>query len=241
MPVDALPTQLRPRFVDERGSLRLVRVDRPGFAYRTIRAQLARTASQARAVIACSSLRTNSAEIWAEAEPLFVQARPGSVVATPLAQAVIEGTAGLTLGAAVSNHADGRGAGAVSSLVEAVPFVHKSFSIQLDAGPTIRIEGSIMLKDPERQLVPHFRRIHESARGCGKLVIDIRKLSQINSSGLGIFIGWVGWIQSEPETARYRLEIHIDPKVLWQRSNLMPLSMIAPDVIEIVNIAAKTS
>jgi hypothetical protein len=46
-------------------------------------------------------------------------------------------------------------------------------------------------------------------------VVDIRALKYVNSSGLGLFLRWIGWISSEHEARRYRLQFVIDPTVSW--------------------------
>jgi hypothetical protein len=215
-----------------RGDCQLVQVDRPGLAFRKLRASLARS-SITKGVVLCVAKARKLDEIIAESEDLFQKTSLGTIALNPLASALIEGAAGHVFGGSRSSSLPPEKAR--QRLDDVVPFEHKSFSIKFEPGPTIRIEGAIMLRDPEKLLFPHFQRIHECCAGSDKVIIDVRRLTQINSSGLGIFIRWLGWIQAEPEVARYRLEIHIDSKLLWQRSNLTPLSMIAPDIIEIVS------
>jgi len=215
-----------------RGNRQLVQVDRPGLAFRKMRATLARS-SNAKGVVLCGTKAMKIDEIIAESENLFAKTPLGTIALNPLASALIEGTAGHGFGVPRSSTLPPEKA--PQRLDDVVPFEHKSFSVKFEPGPTIRLDGSIMLRDPEKQLIPHFQRIHECCAGLEKVIIDVRRLTQINSSGLGIFIRWLGWIQAEPEVARYRLEIRIDPKILWQRANLTPLSMIAPDIIKIVS------
>ncbi|NUQ75980.1 MAG: alpha/beta fold hydrolase [Polyangiaceae bacterium] len=92
---DQVPACLHPRFVLERGSLRVMRVDRPGAAMRTMREALAAAPSEGKAVIACSARGASPEEVLAEVEPLFVKAPPGAVVATSIARFIIDGTTGL--------------------------------------------------------------------------------------------------------------------------------------------------
>ena len=239
-PPALLPPRLRAEITAVQGPARLVRVDRPGVAVRALRNTIMRMSPAGRVVLACAPRGGDVASVLSEVEPLFAQARPGVIAATPLARTLLEGTAGLSLQADTKPAPERARAAASSETIEDVaPLQHKSFSVHAEPGARLRIEGSIMLKDPERQLVPHFHRIHECAVGCGTLVVDVRRLSQINSSALGMFIRWVGWIQAEPEANRYKLSIVADPSVLWQRANLMPLAMIAPDVIDVVTAGPK--
>lgn len=122
---------------------------------------------------------------------------------------------------------------AAAELAAVAPLTHRSFSVRVDAAGRVVMEGTITPRDPEQTLVPHFHRVHACAAGGGDLVLDVRRVKQINSSALGMFIRWVAWIAAEPPARRYRLVVLADPAVLWQRANLKPLEMIAPDAIRI--------
>ena len=88
-------------------------------------------------------------------------------------------------------------------------------------------------RDPAQVLLPHFRRIHAAVLGCETLVVDVRGLRVVNSAALGLFIQWIGWIRAEEPSRRYRLLVASDPTVLWQKANLKPLEMIAPEVLQV--------
>ncbi len=120
-----------------------------------------------------------------------------------------------------------------AELAAVAPLTHRSFSVRVDAAGRVVMEGTITPRDPEQTLVPHFHRVHACAAGGGDLVLDVRRVKQINSSALGMFIRWVAWIAAEPPARRYRLVVLADPSVLWQRANLKPLEMIAPDAIRV--------
>lgn len=120
-----------------------------------------------------------------------------------------------------------------AELAAVAPLTHRSFSVRVDAAGRVVLEGTITPRDPEQTLVPHFHRVHACAAGGGDLVLDVRRVKQINSSALGMFIRWVAWIAAEPPARRYRLVVLADAAVLWQRANLKPLEMIAPDAIRV--------
>ncbi len=119
-------------------------------------------------------------------------------------------------------------------LATVAPLTHRSFSVGVESVGRLVFVGSITPRDPEQALIPHFQRVHECAAGGGDLVLDVRRVKQINSSALGLFIRWVAWIHAEPPGRRYRLVVLADPGVLWQRANLKPLEMIAPDAIRVI-------
>ncbi|MFO0625881.1 MAG: serine/threonine-protein kinase [Polyangiales bacterium] len=120
-----------------------------------------------------------------------------------------------------------------AELAAVAPLTHRTFSVRVDATGRVVMEGTITPRDPEQTLVPHFHRVHACAAGGGDLVLDVRGVKQINSSALGMFIRWVAWIAAEPPARRYRLVVLADAAVLWQRANLKPLEMIAPDAIRV--------
>jgi len=167
----------------------------------------------------------------------------GALSAPPLTRALIEATAGHHVLNGDGAPQDPRSAPELparargeEALEEVAPLGHRSFSIALEAGspPRLCFRGTMLVRDPERSILPHFRRIHECAAGMGQLVLDLRRLKQVSSSTLGVFIQWVTWIRAEAEERRYRLVVVADPDVLWQRTNLLPLEMIAPEVLRVV-------
>ena len=118
-------------------------------------------------------------------------------------------------------------------LSELAPLADKAFTVRVTAGATLVFEGVMAPRDPEAMVFPHFERVHGRVAGCGALTLDVRALKQVNSATLGLFIRWLGWIRAEPESRRYRLEFIADPAVLWQRANLKPLEMIAPETLRV--------
>lgn len=123
-------------------------------------------------------------------------------------------------------------------LAQVAPLTHRAFSVRVEPDGRLVFEGTITPRDPEQSLFPHFQRVHACAVGGADLVLDVRRVKQINSSTLGLFIRWISWITAEPAERRYRLVVVSDPSVLWQRANLKPLEMIAPDAIRVVTHVA---
>ena len=100
------------------------------------------------------------------------------------------------------------------------------------AGPrTVVLKGELALRDPVAELGPHLRRIHDAAAGGGELVIDVRPLAYVNSSGLRIFLDWVAWISAEPAERRYRLAFQLAKKSTWQAAAFPAIAMLGGDAV----------
>jgi pimeloyl-ACP methyl ester carboxylesterase len=227
-----LPVALRSTVVATAESLSVLDVARPALAVRSLRAVLGRRgAAGGRAAMIVATRAAGPARALEEGRILLTEALPGAITAAPLARTVLEGTAAIRLGP-IQRADEAPTESSRETLEEVAPLAHRTFSVSVEAGPELRIEGQMMLREPERLLMPHFRRIHERVSG-GRLVLDVRKLSQVNSSNLGVFIQWIGWIRAEPEERRYELVVLADPKIAWQRTNLLPLEMIAPEILRV--------
>ncbi len=231
-----LPAAFRSALVSEDGRRRTMRVDRPGLVARLL-VDLAERGEKGRSAIVSGSRSLAPSEVAREGANLLEAAPPKvAVVATPVARALAEGTGGVVFAPDLSVARDEFVLGTTppdTSLEEIGGLVHRTFAVRVEGPRRISIEGSLMPRNPERVLFPHFHRIHAWAAGGGALTIDVRRLEQINSAALGVFVRFIGWIRGEPEARRYPLQLLTDPGVLWQRANLIPLEMIAPEVLHI--------
>lgn len=231
-----LPAQLRSAVVFEEGRRRTMRVDRPGLAARLL-VDLAERGEKGRSAIVSGSRGLAPADVAREGVTLLEGAPAKvSVLATPVARALAEGTGGVAFGAdgAVARDEFVLGTTPPDGCLEDIGgLVHRTFAIRIEGPRRLSIEGALMPRNPERVLFPHFHRIHAWAAGGGPITIDVRRLEQINSAALGVFVRFIGWIRGEPEERRYPLVLLTDPGVLWQRANLLPLQMIAPEILQI--------
>jgi hypothetical protein len=76
-------------------------------------------------------------------------------------------------------------------------------------------------------LMPHIRELHERivANGSSLFEIDVRGLRFVNSSGIRVFIDWLGLIQRGAQG--YVLRVVLDPALTWQRLTFAALESIA--------------
>ncbi len=65
------------------------------------------------------------------------------------------------------------------------------------------------------------------------VVVDMRQLSFMNSSGFKCFVTWMCRINDLPETERYRVRVLSSPGMYWQSRTLQALQAFAVDVLEI--------
>lgn len=112
------------------------------------------------------------------------------------------------------------------SLDAAAPLTADRFSIALTAPRALCFAGEISGRDPVAELGPHLRGVHDAAAGGGDLTVDVTALTFVNSSGLRLFLDWVGWIAGEPEARRYRLRFRARRDVTWQRASFPAIAML---------------
>ena len=92
---------------------------------------------------------------------------------------------------------------------------------------TLAMSGSVLDMDPGALLMPHIRDLHERIvrQGIRTFNIDVRALSFVNSSGIRVFIDWLGLMQRS--RSPYTLRVVMDPSVTWQRLTFAALESVA--------------
>ena len=103
--------------------------------------------------------------------------------------------------------------------------------LRLSDRSTLVMSGSVLDMDPGTVLMPHIRDLHERIvnQGVRTFVIDVRALSFVNSSGIRVFIDWLGLIQRS--RSAYSLRVVMDPGVTWQRLTFGALESVARGVV----------
>jgi hypothetical protein len=112
------------------------------------------------------------------------------------------------------------------SLDAVAPLAADRFTIALTAPRTLSFAGEISGRDPVSEFGAHLRTVHDAAAGGGELTVDVTALTFVNSSGLRLFLDWVGWIAAEPEARRYRLRVRTRRDVTWQRASFPAIAML---------------
>lgn len=102
-----------------------------------------------------------------------------------------------------------------------------SIRLRLSDNSTLVMSGSVLDMDPGKLLMPHIRDLHERVlrQGIRTFDIDVRALSFVNSSGIRVFIDWLGLIQRS--RSAYSLRVIMDPGVTWQRLTFGALESVA--------------
>jgi len=99
--------------------------------------------------------------------------------------------------------------------------------LRLSDRSTLIMSGSVLDMDPGKVLMPHIRDLHERIvrQRTRTFDIDVRALSFVNSSGIRVFIDWLGLIQRSGNA--YSLRVIMDPGVTWQRLTFGALESVA--------------
>ena len=103
--------------------------------------------------------------------------------------------------------------------------------MKLSSDSTLVMSGSVLDMDPGKLLMPHIRELHERIlrQSIRTFNIDVRSLSFVNSSGIRVFIDWLGLIQRSKSA--YTLRVVMDPSVTWQRLTFGALESVARGVV----------
>ena len=102
-------------------------------------------------------------------------------------------------------------------------------------GSAVHLSGTITMRSPSQTLQPSLKKIHEAAVAdlVETLVVDVRKLSFVNSSSMRLFVDWTVWLKDLAPEHRYKLVFNTDGKVTWQRKSFPVIRSLAPDLVEI--------
>jgi ABC-type transporter Mla MlaB component len=103
--------------------------------------------------------------------------------------------------------------------------------LRLSDPSTLVMSGSVLDMDPGTLLMPHIRDVHERIvrQTVRTFNVDVRALSFVNSSGIRVFIDWLGLIQRSK--AAYTLRVIMDPGVTWQRLTFGALESVGRGLV----------
>jgi hypothetical protein len=103
--------------------------------------------------------------------------------------------------------------------------------MNLTGESTLVMSGSVLDMDPGKLLMPHIRDLHDRIvrQSIRTFNVDVRALSFVNSSGIRVFIDWLGLIQRSKSA--YTLRVVMDPAVTWQRLTFGALESVARGVV----------
>jgi hypothetical protein len=113
----------------------------------------------------------------------------------------------------------------------------ESLEIRLSTPPKLSLAGTITAKDPAQALGSFFKSVHEAAKAdeLPEFLVDVSRLTFVNSSAIRLFVDWATWIQQSKRGA-YTLRFLTDRSVTWQRTSFTALCSIAQDVLQVEHV-----
>lgn len=117
-------------------------------------------------------------------------------------------------------------------------FRDEGLSVRVDfaAPPHVTFSGQATPSDPTA-LSAFLDGVHQSARArrIRLVVVDLRQLEFMNSTGLKPLIRWVRQLADLPPEAQYRIAFTHDGARRWQKASLNALACFAPAQILLEN------
>jgi len=100
----------------------------------------------------------------------------------------------------------------------------------------IAMSGVVEMRDPGQTLNPYWTLIDEEARRRRLKFVDlnVRELSFMNSSGILTLVRWI--MRCKTATDGYRIRLHYDRSLTWQRASITTLAKLAPNVVTLMEI-----
>jgi hypothetical protein len=96
----------------------------------------------------------------------------------------------------------------------------------------IVMTGSLESRDPRASFDPYWTALDDAIRRerVTRVVLDIRGLEYMNSSGILTLARWLMKVTSH---STYQVVIEHDPDLTWQHSNVPVLAKLAPAVVQV--------
>jgi hypothetical protein len=96
------------------------------------------------------------------------------------------------------------------------------------------MSGSLEARDPSALFDPYWTSVDQSLRrkSVKRVELDIRGLDYMNSSGILTLVRWAMAAKTDPA---YRIVIHHDESLTWQKVNVPVLAKLAPTVVSMAH------
>jgi hypothetical protein len=106
-------------------------------------------------------------------------------------------------------------------------------TMNVDPAGRLTLVGTIATRDPAESIAPFFRSLHIAIveDKLREFTIDLVGLTFVNSSAIRLFVDWVTWIKNESADKRYKAVFATSSQVTWQKTSLVVLKSLAPDVV----------
>ncbi|OHD08628.1 MAG: hypothetical protein A2086_16420 [Spirochaetes bacterium GWD1_27_9] len=97
----------------------------------------------------------------------------------------------------------------------------------------VHLSGIVDQRNPQEFLNIFFNRIKEevSQEKLNEISFDITNLNFLNSSGLKALLNWIIALSKLKKEDKFKIVFLCSKEILWQKRSLMPLSLIAPDIV----------
>lgn len=102
----------------------------------------------------------------------------------------------------------------------------------------VKMAGAVEMRDPGELLNPYWTKVDEQLRGQRiRLVdVDLREVNFMNSSGILTLVRWITKAKAGAAEDSYRIVLHYDGNVTWQRTSIPTLAKLAPNIVEAADI-----
>lgn len=108
---------------------------------------------------------------------------------------------------------------------------------RLDDGGVLHVamSGAVEMRDPGVVFNPYWNGLDDEVRrrGIKRVILDMRDLNFMNSSGILTLVRWV----TRAKTAKaYTIELQYDRNVTWQRTSIPTVAKLAPEMVVATDI-----
>jgi hypothetical protein len=124
-----------------------------------------------------------------------------------------------------------------ATLQDVAPYVHEQLRVSAAGEHEVVLEGEITVRDPNADIQPHLRLIHECVRGrIPALYVDVTRLHFVNSSAIRLFLDWTAWLRAELPEARYRLVFRTSASLTWQSAAFPAIQLLGGDLVTVERV-----
>jgi hypothetical protein len=101
----------------------------------------------------------------------------------------------------------------------------------------VSMSGAVEMRDPGGVFNPYWNALDDEVirRGIKRVVLDMRDLNFMNSSGILTLVRWLTRAKAHANKP-YRIDLRFDRNVTWQRTSVPTLAKLAPEIVTATDI-----
>jgi hypothetical protein len=101
----------------------------------------------------------------------------------------------------------------------------------------VAMSGAVEMRDPGSVFNPYWNSLDDEVlrRGVKRVVLDLRNLNFMNSSGILTLVRWVTRAKGHGNKP-YTIDLRYDRNVTWQRTSVPTLAKLAPEIVTATDI-----